>query len=111
MNCRLWIAGLAAAQGMLAQQILTDAGVIKMVEAGVAQDIVLRVVKDSPAVFCIDAEHVAAWKRAGIPDEVVRAMLAHGDDGAVIQYVHFSSEVRAVPAKRKGRSWTRLKIW
>ena len=111
MKLRVLIGVFVAVQVMTAQQILTDLDVVKMVQAGVAQDIVLKLIAESPAVFSLQANHIVAWKQAGVPDEVMRAMVARAGDGTAIRYVHFSSEVRVIPPKRGGRRWAHLKIW
>jgi hypothetical protein len=105
------IAVMIGVEGLMAQQILTDNDVVKMVQAGVAQDIILKLVAESPVQFGLRPDHVIAWKRAGVPDDVVRAMMVRQGDAPRIQYMHFSSEVRIVPAKRSRRGLARLKIW
>jgi hypothetical protein len=105
------IAAMIGVEGLMAQQILTDNDVVRMVQAGVAQDIILKLVAESPVQFGLQPDHVIAWKRAGVPDNVVRAMMARQSDAPRIQYVHFSSEVRVIPAKADRGRWARLKIW
>jgi len=111
MKLFVLIAVMVGAEGLMAQQILTDNDVVKMVQAGVAQDVILKLIAESPVLFGLQADHVIAWKKAGVPDDVARAMVARQSDAPSIQYVHFSSEVRVIPAKRSRRRWTRLKIW
>ena len=98
-------------EGLRAQQILTDADVVKMVQAGVAQDIIVKLIAESPVQFGLRPDHVIAWKNAGVPDEVMRAMAARGRETPLIRYTHFSSEARVIPAKRGRRGLARLKIW
>jgi hypothetical protein len=105
------LAVMLGADALLAQQILTDIDVIKMLQAGVAQDVILKLIAESPVQFTLQADHVVAWKRAGVPDDVARAMVARQSEAALIQYTHFSSEVRVIPVKRGRRLWTRIKIW
>ena len=96
---------------LMAQPILTDADVVKMVQAGVAQDVILKLIAESPVQFGLQADHVIAWKNAGVPDDVTRAMVARGREVLTLQYTHFSSEVRVIPTKRGKRGLARLKIW
>lgn len=111
MKLFVLLAVMIGAEGLMAQQILTDNDVVKMVEAGVAQDVILKLIAQSPVLFVVQADHIIAWTRAGVPDDVVRAMVARQNDAPLIQYIHFSSEARVIPAKRGRRRWTRLKIW
>ncbi len=96
---------------LAAQQILTDIDVVKMVQAGVAEDVVLKLVAESPVQFSLAPDHVIAWKKAGVPDEITRAMMARQQSAPRIEYVHFSSEVRVIPVKPKRGRWSRLKVW
>ena len=105
------IAVMIGAEGLMAQQILTDTDVVKMVQAGVAQDIILKLIAESPAQFGLQPDHLIACKKAGVPDDVMRAMVVRSRDGSSIKYVHFSSEVRVAPAKHSRRGLARLKIW
>jgi len=98
-------------EGLEAQQVLTDNDVVKMVQAGVAQDIVLKLIAESPVQFGLQPDRIIQWKQAGIPDDVVRAMMARRADGRLIRYVHFSSEVRVIPPKSSRRGLARLEIW
>lgn len=105
------IAVIMGIEGLMAQQILTDAEVVKMAQAGVAQDIILKLIAESPVQFGLQADHVIAWKNAGVPDEVMRAMVTRGRETPLIRYTHFSSEVRVIPAKHGKKGLARLKIW
>ena len=98
-------------EGLMAQAILTDADVVKMVQAGVAQDVILKLIAESPVQFGLQADHVIAWKNAGVSDAVMRAMVARGRETPMIRYKHFSSEVSVIPASRGKKGLARLKIW
>ena len=111
MKLLVLTAVMMGAEALVAQQILTDNDVVKMVQAGVAEDVILKLIAESPVQFALQADHVMAWQRAGVSDDVARAMVARQNDAPLIQYTHFSSEVRVIPAKRGRRLWTRLKIW
>ena len=110
MRLLLFFLVLVGAESLAAQQILTDGDVVKMVQTGVAQDVILKLIADSPVQFAVEANHVVRWKQAGVPDDVVRAMMARQRSAPSIQYVPFSSEVRIIPAKRVRKRWLRLKI-
>ena len=114
MKLAVLAVGMICAEAMVAQQVLTDNDVVQMVHAGVAQDIILQLIAESPVQFGLQPDQLIGLKRAGVPDDLVRAMAARGREVRSIRYVPFSSEARVVPAKRpksKRRSWARLKIW
>lgn len=105
------VAVMMGVQRLMAQQILTDTDVVKMVQAGVAQDLILKLIAESPVQFAVQADHVIAWKNAGVPDNIMRAMVTRGREAPSIQYKHFSSEVRVIPPKHGKKGLARLKIW
>lgn len=100
---------LVGAEVLTAQQLLTDSDITRMVGAGVAQDIVLKMIAESPVAFRLEPDRLIALKKAGVPDEIVRAMMAHDSQIPAVHYIPFSSEVRTGPTKKKGLA--RLKIW
>ena len=109
MRLLILLAVMMGAEGLAAQQILTDDDVVKMVQAGVAQDLILKLIAESPVLFRVQPDHVVAWKQAGVPDDVARAMVARQSNAPRIQYVHFSSEVRVTPAKHRRGLWAQFK--
>lgn len=109
MKLLVFVAVMIGAEVLTAQQVLTDNDIARMVGAGVAQDIILKMIAESPVEFKLEPDRLIALKKAGVPDDMVRAMIAHDSQVPAVRYVHFSSEVRPGPAKKKGLS--RLKPW
>lgn len=66
----LGIAGLLAAQ-----QTLNNDGVVKMVKAGLSEDVVVTAVTSSPGTYDTSAEALVALKSAGVGDKVVAAIV------------------------------------
>lgn len=100
---------MMGAEAVWAQQTLSDSEIARMVHAGVAQDIIVKMIAESPVVFRLDPDRLVALKTAGVPDDVVRAMMAHDSRAPWVYYVPFSSEVRTTSAKKKGLG--HLKFW
>jgi hypothetical protein len=109
MKLFVLLAGLVGTQVLTAQQVLTDSDIARMVGAGIAQDIILKMIAESPVEFRLQPERIIALKKAGVPDDMVRAMMTHDRQAPSVRYIHFSSEVRTASAKKKGLG--RLKIW
>lgn len=61
---------------LAAQPVLTNDHIIKMVQAGISQDIVVRAIVESTVQFELAPDQLIGLKKAGVPDEVVRAMMA-----------------------------------
>jgi hypothetical protein len=58
-----------------AQEPLTNDSVVKMVKAGLAEDVILSMVKSQPAKYTMSPDNLIALKTAGIPDRIVAAMV------------------------------------
>ena len=77
----LWLSFCVFCMGVLlcapvhAQEPLTNESVIKMVKAGLSEDVVLSMVKTQPAKYTIGPEQLIALKSAAVPDKVVAAMV------------------------------------
>ncbi len=60
----------------MAQQALDDDGVIKMVKAGIAEDVIVSSINSQPGNYSLDADHLIALKSAGVPDKIMAAMIS-----------------------------------
>jgi hypothetical protein len=73
----------ALAAIVLAQTALTNESIIKMVKAGLSEDIVLSTVKAQPGNFTTGVDDLIALKTAGVGDKVIAAMVdkmaSHGN--------------------------------
>ncbi len=58
-----------------ADEVLDNAAVIRLAQAGLGADIVALKVEQSPAHFDVSTDGLIALKAAGVPDVVIRAML------------------------------------
>lgn len=65
-----------------AQEPLTNESVIKMVKAGLSEDVVLSMVKTQPSKYTLGADQLIALKSAAVPDKVVAAMVEKSVGGA-----------------------------
>jgi hypothetical protein len=72
---RFAVVALVCASAVFAQQVLDDEAVIKLIKAGVSKNIVLSVVKNQPGRYSLTADDVISLKNAGVPDEIVAAMI------------------------------------
>lgn len=67
---------LVFASLLTAQQLLNNEGVIKMVKAGLSEDVVAAAVSSSPGTYDTSADALVALKTAGVPDKVVAALVS-----------------------------------
>jgi hypothetical protein len=60
---------------LLAQQALDNASVIKLVKAGLSEDLVVTTVNSSPGTYDTSAKGLIALKKAGATDKVIAAIV------------------------------------
>jgi hypothetical protein len=65
-----------------AQEPLTNDSIIKMVKAGLSEDVVLSMVKTQPAKYVLTPAELISLKSSGVSDKVVVAMVEKGASGA-----------------------------
>lgn len=61
---------------LIAQQALNNEAVIKMVKAGLSEDVIVSTVNSSPGSYDTTADGLIALKGAGVTDKIVGAMIA-----------------------------------
>jgi hypothetical protein len=60
---------------LLAEEALTNESVLKLVKAGMSDNIVVGMVKSQPAKFSLGPDDIVALKKDGVSDSVIGAML------------------------------------
>jgi len=75
LSLRGVILPLLLAAATLAQEALTNDGVVKMVKAGLADDLIVSTVRSEPARYAVGPDDLIALKNAGVSDKVVAAMV------------------------------------
>jgi hypothetical protein len=61
---------------IVAQQALNNDAVIKLVKAGLSDDLIVSTINASPSAFDSSADGIIALKAAGVSDKVVAAVVA-----------------------------------
>jgi hypothetical protein len=107
-----WMAGVA-----WAQTALTNDAVIKMVKAGLGEDIVISTIKTQPAKYSTGPDDLIALKKGGVSDKVIAAMVEKMSGGGAPVMPAATSAVPATGAPivsevgvyyKKGDAWTDL---
>ena len=65
-----------AAQAPAAAETLTNASVIQLVKAGIGNDAVIAKIKATPGTYNLNTDDLIALKSAGVPGDVIAAMIA-----------------------------------
>src|SRR5438270_9810821 len=60
------------------KDLLTNEAVLKMLKAGLSEDVVVGAVNASPGKYSTAPDDLIALKTAGVPDKVVSAMVSKG---------------------------------
>ena len=73
---------LCAVPFALAQQALNNDAIIKMVKAGLSDDVVIATVNASAAAYDTSTDGLIALKKQGVSDKVVAALISRNAGGA-----------------------------
>ena len=86
MISRPWLASIVlsvVSTICLAQQALTNDAIIKMLKAGLSDDLILQTINTQPGNFSTSGADLVALKQAGLSDRIIGAMLSpHQTNGA-----------------------------
>lgn len=67
---------LAACSFLAAQQVMNNDAVIKLIKAGLSDDLIVSTINGSPAAYDTSADGIIALKTAGASDKVIAAIIA-----------------------------------
>lgn len=81
MRLNPWFLLALLALASFGQSALTNDAIIKMVKAGLSDDIILSTVKAQPGKYSTTADDLIAFKSAGISDKVIAAIVERAASG------------------------------
>ncbi len=61
-----------------AQQALNNEAIVKLVKAGLSEDLIVGMVNNQPGNYSLGADDVIALKQAGVSDKIIAAIVAKG---------------------------------
>src|SRR5437762_496837 len=87
----LWKSSLFLSVGVLlfhasiarAQTMLTNDSVLKMLKAGLAEDVVLNMINLQPSQFSLTPDEMIAMKKDGVSDKIIAAMVGKGQPSSI----------------------------
>src|SRR5579863_9625178 len=80
-----------------AQQVLNNEGVIKMIKAGLSEDVIAAAVSSSPGTYDTSADGLVALKTAGAGDKIMAAVVSKAT-GATAPAVPAAGNASALPS-------------
>ena len=66
---------------LLAQEPLTNDGIIKLVKSGMTEDLIINVIQQQPGAYAFGAADLVTLKEASVSEKIIAAMLAKGKQG------------------------------
>lgn len=78
----LALAFLAFASVLIAQQAINNESVIKMMKAGLSDEIIITTINGSPGAYNTTPEGLIALKQAGVTDKVIAAIVSKSSGAA-----------------------------
>src|SRR5581483_8215647 len=87
LACLFLLACLVVLPGsaLLAQQSLNNDAVIKLVKAGLSEDLIVTTINSSPGTYDTSANGLIALKKAGATDKVVAAIVLKASGASAAQ--------------------------
>jgi hypothetical protein len=97
---------------MFAQQTLTNDSVLKLVKAGMGDDLIVNMVNTQPSSFSLTADDLIAMKTGGVSEKVIAAMVVKNSNpapGLVTSAVPVAGPVHEIGVYyKKGEAWVDL---
>jgi len=72
---RVFLIGAAMACMMMAQEPLNNEGVIKLVRAGMTEELIINVIRQQPGVYTMGAAELVVLKEASVSEKIIAEML------------------------------------
>jgi len=104
-SLRIVLAGLflCACGVLLAQQALNNDAVVKMVKAGLGDDVIVSTVKSAPGSYSLNPDDLINLKKQGVSDKVIGAMIEkNAGGGAAVPAPMPATAAAAVPVDEVG---------
>ena len=96
----------------IAQQPLTNDSIIKMVKAGLSDDIVTSTIQSQPGKYSVGVDDLIALKTAGVSDKVIAAMVARNSGaGAAASPAAVPSAAAVAPVSEVGVYFKKAGAW
>ena len=78
LTFRCVVSLVLAAVLAFSQEVLTNEDILKLVKAGMSEEVILSSISSKPGKFSVNTDDLIALKQGGVPDKVIAAMVAKG---------------------------------
>lgn len=97
---------------LCAQEVMTNDSVIKLVKAGLGEELIIQMINSQPGKYSLASDDVLALKRQGVSDKIIAAMLKRNGAGASSQPSGVGPEVSTSGYPNEiGVYWKKDKEW
>ena len=98
---------------LFGQEVLTNQSVIKMVKAGLSEELILNVVKQQTSAFSVGSTELVELKMAGVTERIITAMIAKTMGPAAAPAKPDAAKPKPPPQEsgiyyKKGDGWVEL---
>jgi hypothetical protein len=113
MRYFLWVFGLVVVVPCFAQTPLTNDSIVKMVKAGLGDDVIVATINSQPGKYSTGPDDLIALKAAGVGDKIITVMVTKGGTAAASTATGAPANA-AVPVSevgvyfKKGDAWVDL---
>jgi hypothetical protein len=83
--CRLLLLAVGGPAIVLAQETLTNESIVKMVKAGLSDDVIVNVVSLQPGKYSLSPDALIALKNANVSPRVMTALMNKGQAGPIAE--------------------------
>jgi hypothetical protein len=88
---------------LLAQEPMSNEGIIKLVKSGMTEDLIINVIQQQPGTYVFGANDLVALKEASVSEKIIAAMLAKGR-GDTVSGLPAASGKAVAPGQRSSIS-------
>jgi hypothetical protein len=111
MRAHRWILSLALAAALaVSQDVLTNDDILKLVKAGIGEEVILGTINSKPVKFSLSTDDMIALKQAGVADKIIAAMVARAGSPAPNGAVLAASPVSTEPILLHDATPIRLRL-
>ena len=73
------------------QEILTDESILKLVKAGMSEEVIIGAINNQPGKYALNTDSLISLKQAGVSDKIIAAMVSRSSTASPLPEVRPTS--------------------